>query len=617
MATAYEGSHQQYDVICRANTMVPMRDDIGLATDIYLPATGNRPAEGQFPVILERTPYNKASPVNVTNGKYFARRGYVCSIQDVRGRFQSQGQWYPFAKEAPDGYDAVQWLAAQPWSNGRVGTMGSSYAGSDQAALATLDSHHLATMIIAVGASNYYHSSMRQNGALEQRFLIYAFRMAITSKEAEADPELRAALIQAFTQEMPQIINGYPLKEGATILRKLPTYERWAIDIQTHGDYDEYWKQRGYAISEYYAEHADVPTLYLGGWYDSYARNTCESFTLLSKLKNSPQRLLMGPWTHGGWGETFAGDLDFGVDSHIDYNDLRSAWFDHYLKEMYTQVADWSPVRIFTMGAGDRSRAILGAPGVVSEYPGRVNHGGNWRSEADWPVPGTLFTPYYLQDDGSLSPEKPENGTVPVTTFSFDPRDPVPTIGGGISAANTIIAPGAFDQRGRPDFFGCKDTQPLNARGDVLTFQTPPLQKALEVTGPIEMHLWASSSAVDTDFTAKLIDVFPSSDEYPEGLAVNITDSIIRARYRNGWDKPEVMTPGQPYQFVFQLYPTSNVFDTGHRIRLDISSSNWPRFDVNPNTGGPLGLERHYITAVQTVYHDDHQPSHILLPIQK
>ena len=360
MATAYEGSHQQYGVIREANTMVPMRDGIGLATDIYLPATGNRPAEGQFPVILERTPYNKASPTNVTNGKYFARRGYVCAIQDVRGRFKSEGQWYPFAKEAPDGYDTVEWLGTQSWCNGKVGTMGGSYAGSDQSALATLDPPHLATMIVAVGASNYYHSSMRQNGALEQRFLIYVFRMAITSKEAEADPQLRAALIDVFTGEMPQIINGFPLKEGATILRSLPSYERWAIDLLTHGEYDDYWKQRGYAISDYYEEHADVPTLYLGGWYDSYARNTCESFMALSELKKSPQKLLMGPWTHGGWGETFAGDLNFDVDSHIDYNDLRLAWFDHYMKGMYTEVADWAPVRIFTMGAGDGSRGYSG-----------------------------------------------------------------------------------------------------------------------------------------------------------------------------------------------------------------------------------------------------------------
>ena len=179
------------------------------------------------------------------------------------------------------------------------------------------------------------------------------------------------------------------------------------------------------------------------------------------------------------------------------------------------------------------------------------------------------------------------------------------------------MEPGAYDQRGRPDFFGCKDTLPLSCRGDVLTFQTPPLQESVEVTGPIEMHLWASSSAVDTDFTAKLIDVYPPSDDYPEGLAINITDSIIRARYRNGWERPELMTPGEPYEFVFQLYPTSNIFQRGHSIRLDISSSNWPRFDVNPNTGGPLGLERGYQVAQQSVYHDADCPSRIILPIQR
>ena len=261
--------------------------------------------------------------------------------------------------------------------------------------------------------------------------------------------------------------------------------------------------------------------------------------------------------------------------------------------------------------------AILGTPGIGSEYPGLVNHGGYWRSEVGWPIPGTVFTPYYLQGDGSLSPDRPDDDAFPASNFDFDPRDPVPTIGGGISAANTIMEPGAFDQRGRPDFFGCKDTQPLNARGDVLSFQTPTLEEAVEVTGPIEMHLWASSSAVDTDFTAKLVDVFPPTDDYPEGLAVNITDSIIRARYRKGWAKPELMTPGQPYEFVFQVYPTSTIFNRGHRIRLDISSSNWPRFDVNPNTGGPLGLERRFQTAVQTIYHDADHPSHIVLPVQK
>ena len=607
MSTAYEGSHQQYDVVRESDVMVAMRDGVRLATDLYFPAMGGRRAEGRFPAILERTPYDKLSPSNVTNGRYFARRGYVCAIQDVRGRFESEGEWHPFAKEAPDGYDAVEWMGTQRWSDGKVGTMGGSYCGSDQSALATLDPPHLTTMLVAVGASNYYHSSMRQNGAAEQRFQVYVYRMAVTSKEARADPELRAAFNRMFTEKMPEVLDQLPIKEGTTILRRLPSYERWAVDIVTHGDYDDYWKQRGYAISEYYDEHADVPTLYIGGWYDSYARNTCESFTKLSKLKKSPQRLLMGPWTHGGWSQTFAGEVGFGVDSHIDYNDLRLAWFDHYMRGLHTEVADWPPVRIFTMGSGD------GRP----DPQGRLSHRGRWRDEPDWPLPATEFTSYYLHGDGGLSPELPQGGVFVPSTFTFDPRDPVPTIGGGISAADTLMLPGAFDQRGRPDFIGCKDTLPLNTRGDVLTFQTAPLAEDVEVTGPIEMHLWASSSAVDTDFTVKMIDVHPDTPDYPEGLAINITDSIIRARYRNGWEKPELMTPDQPYEFVFELYPTSNVFARGHRIRLDISSSNWPRFDVNPNTGEPLGRHASYRTATQTVYHDADRPSHIVLPLQE
>ena len=604
---AYEGSHQKYGVVCRQRVMVEMRDGVSLATDVYFPAVEGKPAEGRFPIILERTPYDKRSAGAVTNGKYFARHGYVCAIQDVRGRFESEGEWYAFAKEASDGYDMVEWLGEQPWGSGRVGTMGSSYAGSDQSALATLNPSALATMIVGVGASNYYHCSMRQNGALEQRFHVYVFRMASTSKEARADPDLRAALEKAFHEEMPQIVDRYPLREGATILRRLPSYERWAIDILTHGEYDDYWKQRGYAISEYYEEHADVPTMYLGGWYDSYARATCENYVALSKMKKTDQRLVMGPWTHGGWNVTYSGDVDFGTESHIDLNDFRLRWFDHYLNGMHTEVAEWSPATFFTMDPGESRER---------DDQGRVVHGGRWRSEPDWPLPGSAFTPYYLQRDGSLSPERPRVGASVPTTYTFDPKDPVPTMGGGISAADGIIRPGGFDQRGRPDFHGFTDTLPLNSRADVLSFETPLLEEDVEVTGPIEMHLWAGSSAVDTDFTAKLLDVYPSGGDYAGGLAINITDSIIRARYRNGWEEPEMMTPGEPYEFVFQLYPTSYVFRAGHRIRLDISSSNWPRFDVNPNTGGPLGLERAYQVATQSIYHDAERPSHIMLPVQ-
>ena len=603
MPESYRGSHQQYDAICQSNVMIPMRDGVCLATDIYFPALGGQSVAEKFSVILERTPYDKAAAGNVTNGAYYARRGYVCAIQDVRGRFASDGEWYPFAKEAPDGYDTVEWLAAQEWSDGKVGTMGGSYCGSDQSALATLNPPHLTTMIVAVGASNYYHCSMRQNGALEQRFMIYAFRMATTSKEALADVNLKAAVDKAFANVGEWVLRA-PLRKGTSPLRMLPNYEQWVLDLFTHGEYDDYWKQRGYAISQYYEEHADVPTLYLGGWYDSYARATCENFTALSKMKKSRQVLLMGPWTHGGWGVSNAGDVDFGNHSFINYNDLRLAWFDHFLKGLHTEVADWSPVKIFAMGTGEGT----------ANYQGRLHHGGHWRDEQDFPLPDTQFTPYYLHADGELSTALPTTGHLP-SRFSFDPRDPVPTIGGGISAADPIMGAGAFDQRGDARFFGCKDTLPLNARSDVLTFQTDPLEDDVEVTGPITVKLHASSSARDTDFTAKLIDVCPLSDDYPDGLAINLTDSIIRARYRNSWDAPELLEPGKIYEFVFQLYPTSNVFKKGHRIRLDVSSSNWPRFDVNPNTGGDLGVERRFEIAEQAIHHDPEHPSHVVLPI--
>ena len=603
MPESYQGSYQQYDAICQSNVMVPMRDGVCLATDIYFPALGGQPVSGKFPVILERTPYDKAASGNVTNGTYYARRGYVCVIQDVRGRFASDGEWYPFAKEAPDGYDTVEWLAAQEWSDGQVGTMGGSYCGSDQSALATLNPPHLSTMIVAVGASNYYHCSMRQNGALEQRFMIYAFRMATTSKEAFADANIKAAVDKAYAN-VGEWVSRAPLKKGTSPLRMLPNYEQWVIDLFTHGEYDDYWKQRGYAISQYYEEHADVPTLYLGGWYDSYARATCENYTALSKMKKSRQVLLMGPWTHGGWGASNAGDVDFGNHSFINYNDLRLAWFDHFLKGMHTEVSAWSPVKIFVMGTGE------GDP----NYQGRLHHSGYWRDEQDFPLPDTQFTPYYLHADGELSTALSTADGLP-SRFSFDPRDPVPTIGGGISAADPIMGAGAFDQRGSSRFFGCTDALPLNARSDVLTFQTPPLEDDVEITGPITVKLHASSSACDTDFTAKLIDVCPLSDDFPDGLAINLTDSIIRARYRNGWDTPELLEPGEVYELVFQLYPTSNVFKKGHRIRLDISSSNWPRFDANPNTGGDLGVERRLEIAEQTIYHEPDHPSHVVLPI--
>jgi putative CocE/NonD family hydrolase len=245
---------------------------------------------------------------------------------------------------------------------------------------------------------------------------------------------------------------------------------------------------------------------------------------------------------------------------------------------------------------------------------GRIDHGGTWRDETDYPLPDTRLMPFYLQPEGGLATQPPPAGA-PASTYTFDPADPVPTLGGGISAGEPVMRAGAYDQRGRAGQFGCRDQLPLNARSDVLTFQTPPLTEELEVTGPIRVRLYAASSARDTDFTAKLLDVFPPGSDHPDGLAMNLTDSIIRARYRNGWEHPELLEPHRPYAFEFELYPTSNRFRVGHRVRVDVSSSNFPRFDVNPNTGGRLGLDRRIVIAEQTIYHDAEHPSQIILPI--
>lgn len=595
------GSWMEYDVVVERNVAVPMRDGVVLAADLYRPARDGTPAPGRFPAVMERTPYDKEGRVN--DGRYYARRGYVAVMQDVRGRFQSEGEWYPFAREAPDGYDSVEWAAAQPWSDGNVGTMGGSYCGSDQSALATLNPPHLKAMVVAVGTSNYHKSSMRQNGALELRFMIYAFRMATTSREALADPMLKAALDADFAR-IGAWLTRTPYKKGSSALRFLPSYEQWVLDLLSQGDYNEYWQQRGYAIEHYYEEHADVPTIYLGGWYDSYARGTTDNYLALAAMKKSPQRLFMGPWTHGGWGNSHAGDVDFGPEAPLDdYNGYRLRWFDRWLKGIDNGVDREKPVRIFVMGGGDSRKS----------RNGRLRHLGTWRDADDWPLPGTRYTPYYLHADGTLSPERAAPSEP--TPYVFDPRDPVPTIGGGISAANEVMTAGAFDQRGNKRFYGCRDSLPLSARSDVLVFQTPELTEDIEVTGPLTVRLWASSEALDTDFTAKLIDVHPANVDYPDGFAQNLSDSIIRCRYRDSRDRPVLMDPHAIYELEIVLYPTSNVFARGHRIRLDISSSNFPRFDLNPNTGGPLGRDRRLMSAVNTVYHDPEHPSHIVLPI--
>lgn len=625
----------KYDVIVAKDIMVPMRDGVRLATDIYRPGRGGEAVVGKFPTVLERTPYNKEGALFEFKASYFTKRGYVYALQDCRGRYKSEGEFYIYANEAVDGYDAVEWIAEQPWSDGKVGTQGTSYMGWTQSALAIMNPPHLASMFPNVSIFNAGLHSVRHSGAFEMRWLAWSFFMAADSKEAMADPVAAKALMDT---RLDELLTRWPLKRGQTPISLTPAYEAFMFDLLTNSDYGDYWRRKGTGwmgnVEEYVDDHADVPMYYSGCWYDSYTRSTPALYEAMSREKESPVKLLMGPWTHGDYEIyviTYSGDVDFGPVAAIDYNGLRLKWFDQTLKGIDTGILDEPPIKIFVMGGGDGRR----------NADGRLNHGGRWRYEHEWPIARTIYTKYYLRRGGFMSLEAPDEKESS-TSYIYDPEDPVPTIGGNLSSLVVIQEPprdldflqmlpnmlkknilskplskiGAYDQVEAPDVYGAKPPYlPLSSRQDVLVYQTPMLKTDVEVTGPIKVELWASSSAVDTDFTAKLIDVYPPNEDYPNGYAMNLSDSIIRGRYRDSFERSELLEPGQVYKFTIQLYPTSNLFKKGHRIRLDISSSNWPRFDKNPNTGEPLGLNTSSMAATNTIYHDKNHQSLITLPL--
>jgi hypothetical protein len=606
----YAGSHIAYEVITDADVMIPMRDGIRLAADIYYPAVAGRRVSRRFPALLERTPYNKRRPFLVQTAKYFARRGYVTVMQDVRGRFASEGEWYFLtAMEAPDGYDTIAWMAQQDWSDGQVGTMGLSYTTANQQALAVLKPSALKAQFLLDGGYNYFHRTVRHSGAFELGVLLpYVFRMAREGHELAGDPVARAAFEEAW-RDMRSWLQKLPLRPGQSPLRFAPSYERWFIDMLTTSDYTDYWKHPGCNLEEYIDDYPDIPVYLQTSWYGHHVWATTTKYNEFVQRHNSPTKLLIGHWTHGydDYSHTWCGEVDFGSEAMLDnLNDLRLQWFDHWLKGLPTGLMDTPPVKIFVMGGGSGRKNL----------EGRLEHGGAWRYEREWPLARTQWTPFYLHADGGLRPEIPA-ANVPPSSYTYNPADPVPTIGGNTQnpLLPQLIQGGAFDQRGRSDLWVCKDTLPLAARQDVLVFQTEPLPENVEITGPITVKLWASSSAVDTDFTAKLIDVYPPNEDYPDGFALNLADGIIRARYRRSREKAELLTPGEIYAFTIEPQATSNLFKAGHRIRLDISSSNFPHFDVNPNTGEPLGQSRCMVVAHNTIYHDADHPSHVVLPV--
>lgn len=560
---AAELSQPIYEVKVEMDVKVPMRDGVQLSTNIYRPD-----AAGKFPVILIRTSYGKGNEKNWV-GHFFAKRGYAFVSQDTRGRFESEGEFDPFHNEASDGYDAQEWAGTQLWSNGKIGTTGSSYMGYTQWAPAPLRNKHLVAMFAADTMGSIYEV-VYPGGAFQYH------TCASSAIGMDSTPEERVALREKDFNKMFQHLPLMTLDEHA-IGREIPYLRNWL----SHPSYDDYWEPA--SIRDKY-EAIQVPIYNIGSWYDIFAKDSLTEFNGVRHLSGNPvarenQYIIMSPGSHRGMGENGkVGEIEFGEHASIDLQELELRWFDHWLKGVDTGIKNIAPMRIFVMGENV------------------------WRDEQEWPLARTQYTKYYfhsngkantLSGDGELSTELPEDESP--DSYVYDPENPVPTIGGN----NLFMPSGPFDQRS------------VEERGDVLVYTTPELTEDIEATGPISVELYAETTAKDTDFTAKLVDV------YPDGRAINLCDGIIRARYRESTREPKLLEPGRIYKYIVDLAVTSNVFKKGHRIRVEISSSNFPRFDRNPNTGNTFAQDAEMIPATQKIYHDAEHSSHILLPVIK
>jgi len=570
-------------IVVEKNIEVPMRDGTILRADLYRPDS-----QEKLPVLLNRTPYNKAMPMvfaMTLDAMRAAEAGYNVMVQDCRGRFASDGVFDCFTIEARDGYDTIEWAARQPWSNGKVGTYGASYMGATQWLAATESPPSLKAMVPSITASDYHNGWTYQGGAFSLFFNVSWTMAALAPpsllRDRAKSPELGAELGRTLgaIDTMLEAMKHMPLREFPMFRMGAPYFFDWLA----HPSYDDYWRR--ICIEEHHPK-INVPALNIGGWYDVFQGGTVRNFLGMrsrggSESARAGQRLIVGPWSHAVPFQNLVGGVDFGYQTSAisaDIDGLQLRFFDRHLKGIGD--SDLAPVRIFVMG---------------------INR---WREEKEWPIPGTEFRRYYLHSrgransmygDGALSTQPP--GAESPDHFLYNPNDPAPTVGGPLCCYAGALQGGAFDQ------------SPVEHRADVLVYSTEPLAEDIEVTGPIVVTLFAASSALDTDFTAKLVDVGPC------GMARNLTDGIIRARFRESQSEQKLLSPGKVTQFTIDLWNTANVFKAGHRIRLEISSSNFPRFDRNPNTGNELFTDSEMRPAMQTVMHDRAYPSHITLPI--
>jgi putative CocE/NonD family hydrolase len=575
LATISGSALAQPRIIVEKNVPARMRDGVVLRADVYRPDSA-----GRLPVLLQRTPYSKNPGREDNLFRRLAAHGYVVVVQDTRGRYTSDGVAKPH-DEAEDGYDTIEWAAGMSFSNGRVGTFGGSYLATTQLLAAPLRPPHL----VAIFPSSSYNSRydmVFQGGAFYiADGLNWNLSQGADVRRRRSDPDANRDGAIGLTPDERRLFNSewlwhLPLKsiEAMSIREYAPGY----FAMLSHPSYDDYWR-----TFDVEARHGDfdVPAFHVTGWYDARANGTIRNFAGLRKNARSArardgQRLIVGPWTHATptLNTTTIGDVSFGAQAGFDSEALIAEWFDHWLKSRPTGVMNRAPVRLFVMGANI------------------------WRDEQEWPLARAVSTFFYLHSAGganTLSGNGALTKTAPASEspdqFIYDPAKPVPTgARGGYSRAPS-------------------DQREVEQRADVLVYTSAPLDAALEVTGPISVELWAASSGADTDFTAKLVDVFP------DGTARALTDGILRARYRKSKTTPVLLTPGQPERMTIDVGATSNVFLPGHRLRLEVSSSNFPRFDRNPNTGAPFGESAELRVATQTVLHDPHHPSRIMLPV--
>lgn len=599
----------------RTEHMVACRDGVRLATDVYLPE-----GAGPFPVILERTPYGKRevsrSEVTATNpvparreevAAYFNGHGYAVVYQDCRGRYGSEGEFVKYLADGHDGYDCCAWIVAQQWCVGRIGTMGLSYAAHTQAALGCLAPPGLACQVLDSGGfSDAWNGGIRRGGAFELKQATWAFNQARLAAATLADP-VRAAAFDA--EDLHAWFTRWPWKPGHSPVRHAPEYEAYLFEQWQHGAFDAYWQQLGLYARGWHSQYAAVPTVHMSSWYDPYPRTAAENYMGLRDAGRGRPHLILGPWTHGDRSQTAFGEVEFGPEATLDawagdWPGYRRRFFDRHLKGL--PGPDEPAVRVFVMGGGSGAK----------DAAGRLQHGGRWRTAADWPLPGTVFTPFHLHNDGGLRPALPPHGAAPLF-WTSNPARPVPTVGGAITSMQPLLGGGGYDQRERPGMFGhAAPFLPLASRADVLVFQTDPLPTDAEVAGPVVAHLWIASDAPDTDITAKLLDVHPPSPDYPQGFALNLCEGILRCRYREDRAAPKLLEPGVPVAVTVELFPTANLFRAGHRIRLDIASSEFPHYDLNPQTGEPEGAWRLMRVATNTLFGDATRPSHVVLPVQ-